>query len=249
LAKGNQMSAPLYPRLLPAGDTALIVELGDAVDETVNGRVLALDRLVSEGHLPGVVETLPTNRSLMLVYEPLAVSYADLVRAIEALLAQVPENPAPVSGRSWIIPVVYGGAFGSDLDEAAAILGLSPSEVIARHAARDYRVFMIGFQPGFSYLGVLDPTLTLSRRPDPRAKIPAGTVSIAGIQTVINSVEAPSGWQLIGRTPERLFDLRRDTPFLLAAGDRVRFRPVDEADWPALERRVAAGEQVAEPAP
>jgi 5-oxoprolinase (ATP-hydrolysing) subunit B len=123
---------------------------------------------------------------------------------------------------------------------------LGEAEVIARHAARDYRVFMIGFQPGFAYLGALDPSLAVSRRDEPRAVIQAGTVSIAGAQTVINSVAAPSGWNLIGRTPVRLFDGDRSLPFLLAAGDRVRFKPVPPQAWAELDARAASGEIVAE---
>jgi KipI family sensor histidine kinase inhibitor len=227
----------------------MVVELGDTVDAGINGRVLALDRLVAQARIPGIVECLPTNRSLMVIYEPLVLSAAALVRQLDALLAQVPEHSAPPRGRSWVVPTVYGGEFGIDLADAAARLALGESELIARHAAGVYRVFMIGFQPGFSYLGVLDPSLALPRHAEPRAKIPSGTVSIAGNQTVINSVEAPSGWNLIGRTPERLFDLRRENPFLLAAGDEVRFRPVPASEWPALEARVAAGETVAELVP
>jgi KipI family sensor histidine kinase inhibitor len=242
-------SARPYPRLLPAGDTALVVELGDAVDLAVNARVRALDRMVAAAAIPGVTETLPTNRSLLVLYEPLVLGHGALVRAIEALLHDLPEHPQDSGGRSWIIPAVYGGYYGADLAHAAKTLGLGEAELVARHAARDYRVFMIGFQPGFAYLGALEPALAISRWDTPRPLIPAGTVSIAGIQTVINSVAAPSGWMLIGRTPARLFDLRRADPFLLAAGDRVRFRPVPAAAWAALDARAESGDPVAEPAP
>lgn len=242
------MSGP-YPRLLPAGDTALVVELGDTVDLAVNARVRALDRRVAQAAIPGVIKTLPTNRSLLVMYEPLALGHGELVRAIEALLRDLPDRPAEEGGRSWVVPVVYGGAFGIDLAHAAATLGLGEQELVERHAARTYRVFMIGFQPGFSYLGALDPDLAISRWDEPRPLIPAGTVSIAGIQTVINSVAAPSGWVLIGRTPARLFDLRRSDPFLLATGDRVRFRPVPAEAWAGLDARAEAGDPVAEPGP
>ena len=198
----------VYPRLIPAGDTALVVELGDEVSLAINARVQALDRLVAAASIPGIIETLPTNRSLLVLYEPLAIDHRALCRAISTLLDQVPPEPAEPGGRSWIIPVVYGGAFGIDLARVAALLRLAEDDLIERHAAREYRVFMIGFQPGFSYLGELDATLALSRLDEPRGEDPAGTVSIAGVQTVINSVAAPSGWNLIGRTPVRLFDLR-----------------------------------------
>ncbi len=238
-----------YPRLLPAGDTALVVELGDTVDLAVNARVRALDRLIAAAAIAGVVETLPTNRSLLVIYEPLALSHGDLVRTLEGLWRALPHEPVETGGRGWIVPAVYGGAYGIDLAAVAAMLGLGEDAVIARHAAREYRVFMIGFQPGFAYLGVLDPALGVSRHETPRAEIPAGTVSIAGSQTVINSVAAPSGWQLIARTPARLFDPRRRDPFLLAPGDRVRFRPVPAAEWAALAARAEAGDPVAEAAP
>lgn len=238
-----------YPRLIPAGDTALVVELGDEVSFAINARVRALDRLVAAAAIAGVIETLPTNRSLLVLYEPLAIDHRALCRAIAALLEQVPPEPIETGGRSWVIPVVYGGGFGIDLARVAAQLRLTEDELIARHAARAYRVFMIGFQPGFSYLGALDAALAVSRLDEPRAEIPAGTVSIAGVQTAINSVAAPSGWNLIGRTPVRLFELRRSAPFLLAPGDRVRFRPVPHDAWTALEARAAAGEPVAELTP
>jgi 5-oxoprolinase (ATP-hydrolysing) subunit B len=234
-----------HPRIVPAGDTALVVELGDSVDLAVNARVRALDRLVAGAAIPGVIETQPTNRSLLVIYEPLEVSPGDLVRAIERLLQVLPEHPVEDGGRGWIVPAVYGGAFGIDLAAVAATLGLAQEAVIARHAAAEYRVFMIGFQPGFAYLGVLDPALAVSRHAAPRGEIPAGTISIAGAQTVINSVAAPSGWNLIARTPARLFDPRRSDPFLLAAGDRVRFRPVPAAEWAALAAREEAGDRVA----
>jgi KipI family sensor histidine kinase inhibitor len=239
----------VYPRLVPAGDTGLVVELGDTVSLAVNARVRALDRLVTARTIAGVIETLPTNRSLFVSYEPLVLDHRELCRAIAALLEQVPPEPEEIAGRSWIVPVAYGGAFGVDLQRVAATLGLGEDDVIARHAARAYRVFMIGFQPGFSYLGELDPALAVSRLDEPRDEVPSGTVSIAGAQTVINSVAAPSGWNLIGRTPVRLFDPRRSAPFLLAPGDAVRFRPVPHAAWPALEARAASGDLVAEAAP
>jgi KipI family sensor histidine kinase inhibitor len=240
---------PDFPRLIPAGDTALVVELGDEVSLAINARVRALDRLIATAAIPGVTETQPTNRSLLVLYEPLVLDHRELCRAIERLLAQLPLQPGEIGGRSWMVPVVYGGAFGPDLARAAATLHLGEDEVIARHAGKSYRVFMIGFQPGFSYLGELEPALALSRFDEPRAEIAAGTVSIAGLQTVINSVAAPSGWNLIGRTPVRLFDLRRTVPFLLAPGDEVWFTPVPPAAWAELDSRAADGDFVAEPAP
>jgi 5-oxoprolinase (ATP-hydrolysing) subunit B len=235
-----------YPRFIPAGDMGLVVELGDDLSLRTNARVRALDRLVTAASIVGVIEILPTNRSLFVTYEPLVVTARDLERALRALVREIPDAPEEPAGRSWLIPTVYGGDFGIDLAPVATSLGFSESELVARHAAQDYRVFMIGFQPGFAYLGALDPSLGVSRRDVPRPVIPAGTVSIAGAQTVINSVAAPSGWNLIGRTPVRLFNPDRSPPFLLAAGDLVRFKPVPAEAWAALDTSAASGEIVAE---
>lgn len=234
------------PRFLPAGDAALVVELGDAIDDRLNERVMALDRAIAGTGIPGVEETVPTYRSLLVLYEPDAIGWAELVRRLSALLDDLPaEAPAP-AGRRWTLPVVYGGSFGEDLAFVAASHGLSEAEVVERHAGAEYRVHMIGFQPGFAYLGGLDPALRTPRRADPRPKVPAGTIAIGGAQTAVYSVEAPSGWHLLGRTPVRVFDLRRPEPFLLAPGDRVRFRPVPGDAWDGLVHRVEGGEAVAE---
>lgn len=144
------------------------------------------------------------------------------------------------------MPVHYGGAHGADLDDLAAGAGLSPEAVIALHSGRDYRVYMIGFAPGFAYLGGLDPRLHASRRTDPRLKTPAGSVSIGGNQTGVSPpLELPSGWQLIGRTPARSYDPARAEPFLFAAGDLIRFEPIDRAAFDALSEAARAGETVA----
>lgn len=182
-----------YPRLLPAGDTGLLVELGETVEEAVNLRVLALDRALAAARIAGVVETVPTYRSLLILYEPLALGHAALVREVETLLARLPERADAAPGRRWRLPLVYGGEFGVDCAATAAALGIGEAVLAAGHAAVEYRVFMIGFQPGFAYLGSVDPALAISRRDEPRQRVPAGSVSIAGRQCVINSVTAPSG--------------------------------------------------------
>jgi KipI family sensor histidine kinase inhibitor len=239
-------AAYALPRFLPAGDAALVVELGDAVDEQVNGRVMALDAAIAAAGIPGIEETVPTYRSLLVTYEPDAIGRPELVRRLAALLEALPPAVQAPAGRRWTLPVVYGGAFGEDLGFVAAAHGLTEDEVIARHAGAEYRVHMIGFQPGFAYLGGLDPTLHTPRRADPRAGVPAGSIAVGGRQTAVYSVEAPSGWHLLGRTPVRVFDLRRAEPFLLAPGDRVRFRPLPADAWDALVRRAADGEVLAE---
>lgn len=233
----------LSPRILPCGDTAVAVEFGSDIDPRINARVLALDACAKDV-VRGIVETVPTYRSLLVHYDPVAVDYDTLSRALLDLSRDLSDEPR--EGRLWRVPVVYGGAFGIDLDEVAARHGLTPVQLIDKHAAPVYRVYMIGFVPGYTYLGGLDPTIATPRREVPRARVPAGTISIGGIQAVIASIEAPSGWHLLGCTPVRSFMPDRDPIFLFEAGDRVQFEPIDASRWEALDRAAAAGEPVAE---
>lgn len=231
------------PRVLPCGDSALVVEFGSEIDPRLNAKVLALaDR--AEGAVPGIVETVPTYRSLLVHYDPVATDFDGLSSRLLALCQDLPAEPS--EGRLWRVPVVYGGAYGVDLEDVAERHGLTPAQVIEKHAAPTYRVYMIGFVPGYAYLGGLDPDLATPRRESPRAKVPAGTISVGGIQAVIASIEAPSGWHLLGRTPVRNFMPEREPTFLIEAGDRVRFQPVHASRWEALDKAAAAGEPVAE---
>ena len=234
---------PGSPRILPCGDTALTVEFGDDIDADLNAAVLALERRVAEDGVPGVIETVPTYRSLTLHLDP---SLTDPASVGEAVLRLARAEPPPSRARRiWRVPVVYGGDHGADLDAVAEHHGMTPDEVIARHSAPEYRVFMVGFLPGYAYLGGLDPRLALSRRPSPRPTTPAGTISIGGRQALIASVAAPSGWHLLGRTPVRSFMPGRDPVFLFEPGDAVRFAPIPVSEWAALDRAAAAGEPVA----
>lgn len=237
------MTAPL-PRLLPCGDTAIAVEFGSTVDPDLNGLVLALDAALAAAPPPGFIESVPTYRSLLVQFDPLVFDHGAFARWVAETAPAL--KPMAGSGRRWRIPVVYGGEYGIDLADVAAHHGISPEEVIARHAAGTYRVYMIGFLPGFSYLGGLDPRLAIPRRTNPRAWTPAGTISIGGVQAIVASVAAPSGWHLLGRTPVRTFMPEREPVFLLQAGDEIRFEPVPESRWAALEAAAAAGEPVAE---
>ena len=239
------MSSGVYeqPRFLPAGDAAMTVELGDAISAELNERVLALDAALRAADVAGVVETVPTYRSLMIHYDPAVLSASALRARLDELR---PDPGLQRSGvRLWRIPVAYGGPYGIDLEHVAERHGLTPQKAVELHSAAEYRVYMIGFAPGFSYLGGLDPRLYTPRRTDPRARTPAGSVSIGGIQAAVSSVEVPSGWHLLGRTPVRTFDLRREQPFLLSVGDAVRFEPIPHEEWPALDARAAAGESLA----
>lgn len=231
------------PRILPCGDAALAVEFGSTIDPRLNARVLALDARIAEG-VPGIVETVPTYRSLLVHYDPVLTDFTTLSAALVEASRDLSDEPK--EGRLWRIPVVYGGAFGIDLEDVAERHGLTPRELIGKHAAPVYRVYMLGFVPGFAYLGGLDPAIATPRRETPRTRTPAGTISIGGIQAVVASIEAPSGWHLLGRTPVRNFMPNRDPAFLIAAGDQVTFEPIDASRWDELDRAAAAGEPVAE---
>lgn len=232
------------PRLLPCGDTAFTIEFGTRIDARASAQVLALDTALAARDWPGLLETVPTYRSLTVHLDPTRIDPAELGRAVLALAADAPA-PAP-SRRLWQVPVVYGGPFGIDLEAVAAHHGLAPEAVIERHSAPEYRVAMIGFLPGYAYLEGLDPGLALSRRASPRPVTPAGTVSIGGPQALVASIAAPSGWHLLGRTPERTFAPGRAPVFLLRPGDRVRFVPTAPERWDALAAAAEAGEPVAE---
>lgn len=231
-------------RIRDCGDRALTIELGAGIDAAINARVLALDDALGASGLAGIEETLPTYRSLLVVYDPEILPRASLREWIAAHWPP-PERRAGAT-RRWRVPVAYGGENGVDLAGLARAAGLTERQFVARHAGRDYRVYMIGFAPGFAYLGGLDPALHASRLADPRPTTPAGTVSIGGAQTgVAPPLELPSGWRLIGRTPARSFDPARAEPFLFAAGDLIRFEPIPPADFEALSRAAAAGDTVA----
>lgn len=230
--------------MLQAGDQALVVEFGDTIDARLNRLVQALDRRVAEAAIDGVIECVPTYRSLMIVYDPLRVGSAAMRKRIAKLVPKSAEAEAPA--RRWTIPVAYGGVHGLDLDDVARMHDLSSDEVIALHSGAEYRVYMIGFSPGLAYLGGLPERLHTPRRTSPRLRVPPSSVAIGGIQAAVFSVEIPSGWHLLGRTPERMFNLRRTQPFLLGAGDRVRFRPISPTEYDRLAALTERGEVVAE---
>jgi inhibitor of KinA len=232
-------------RFLPCGDTALTVELGDRVDRRVSALVLALAARVKAAGLAGIVEVVPTFRSLMIHYDSLTVSHRELTTRLEPLLSGLDAAASP--GRLWRLPVCYHESLAPDLAEVAARTGLSAAEVVERHSAVTYHVYMVGFLPGYPYLGDLPPELALPRRDSPRTVVPAGSVAIATTLTAVYALECPGGWHLIGRTPARLWDLRREPPAILAAGDQVRFEPVALGDYDALANRASAGELRLEP--
>jgi KipI family sensor histidine kinase inhibitor len=233
------------PKILPSGDGALTVEFGDSIDPDLNGKVLALEDILRARAPVGILETVPTYRSLLVQFDPTLTDHEALVRLLTDETREL--APRNAIGRRWRIPVVYGGAFGIDLEEIAERHGMPPEQVIDIHAGAVYRIYMIGFLPGFAYLGGLDPRLATPRRTQPRAKIPSGSIIIGGAQAAVGSIESPSGWHLLGRTPVRSYAPDREPSFLLTAGDEIVFQPIDASRWNALERAAMAGEPVAEP--
>ncbi|MBV9568201.1 MAG: 5-oxoprolinase subunit PxpB [Hyphomicrobiales bacterium] len=233
-----------FPRLLLCGDSALVVEFGNSIDPELNRRVLAFDALLAQEQVPGIRETVPTYRSLLVHYDPTIVGYAELGAKLMDFATR--EGLPSRKGRRWRVPVVYGEAFGIDLEAVAERAGFSPEEVIQRHSGAEYRVYMLGFLPGFTYLGGLDPKLATPRRQEPRLEAPAGMIAIGGIQTGIQCIAAPSGWNILGRTPVRTYHPGRDPIFLIEPGDHVTFIPIPMREWDALDRAAEAGEWVAE---
>ncbi|MEI9923285.1 MAG: 5-oxoprolinase subunit PxpB [Bradyrhizobium sp.] len=236
------ISAP--PRLLPSGDSAITVEFSRTIDEAANQRVLALDRTLAREPVAGVTETVPTYRSLLVHYDPVQIDFGALSEKL-AILAQLPV-PAETKTRRWRLPVVYGGEHGIDLEDVAKALNTTPDDIVARHTAGDYRVAMIGFTPGWSYLSGLQDSLHMPRRQNPRLLTPAGTISIGGIQTGVQCLAGPSGWHLLGRTAVRTYQLHRDPTFLLEPGDYVTFSAVDAKTFAEQDLAAESGEIVAE---
>jgi len=224
----------MLPVIRHLGDRGLLIELGTGIDPAVNRRVKRLHRIIAREKLHGVVETVPAYASLLVVFDPLQAAPEALKRQI-AGLCDFEEN-GPAEARAVVeIPVVYGGAAGPDLDTVAAYHGLSVEDVIGLHSSTVYRVYMIGFTPGFPYMGELPEALDTPRRDTPRTHIPKGSVAIAQRQTGIYPAVSPGGWQIIGCTPLTLFDSRKESPSFLTMGDAVRFTPItaeEAAQWP-----------------
>jgi KipI family sensor histidine kinase inhibitor len=228
------------PRLLAAGDSAIVVEFGDGIDVRINARVRLLQHALDTGPHNGIVETVPTYRSLMVHYDPLVLSREALEQLIVSTARGLPDQIRETV-RTVEIPVMYGGEAGPDLAEVAAMAGVDDQAVVDLHAGADYVVYMLGFMPGFPYLGGLPARIATPRLATPRTLVPAGSVGIAGAQTGIYPTASPGGWRLIGRTPVRLFDPRRSPPTLLEAGDHVRFVPVARERFDAIAREADAG--------
>ena len=216
-----------YPRLLPSGDSAIVIELGSEIDPAISSQVFVLAELIQAAEMPAVVELVPTYRSLLVSYDPMVSKHDEITDQLTAIIDRLEAAVESASDVRIIdLPVVYGGEDGPDLDSVAENAGLTTQQVIDIHSGVDYRVYMIGFAPGFPYLGGLDERIATPRLKTPRISVPAGSVGIAESQTGVYPNASPGGWQLIGRTAAKLFDVTSDSPSLITPGSKVRFVPV-----------------------
>ena len=217
-------------RVVPAGDSAIIVEFEERIDPAVNARTIACAEAIQGADLPGVRDVVPTYRSVAIYFDPLRTNGDLLMETVDrsaALASSALETVrAPVR-----IPVCYGADLGPDLALVAAFAGMQEQDVIRVHTATTYRVFMLGFVPGFAYLGIVDARIAMPRHSTPRVRVPLGSVGIAGVQTGVYPAETPGGWQLIGRTPVKPFDPARAEPFLMRAGDAVQFYSIERSEY------------------
>lgn len=219
------------PRLLYAGENSIIVEFGNSIDLDINARVQALRKKIESNPFPGFIDTVPTYRSLAVCFDALKTGpLAELEKHLLAMSGEL-ETGGKKEEELLVVPTCYEGDLAPDLERVATHTGLSTDEVIRRHSAKDCYCYMLGFVPGYSYLGGMDPSLETPRLKEPREKIPAGSVAIGGKQTGIYPIDSPGGWNLIGTTPLRMFDPDRDPAIFLNAGMWVRFLPIDRAEF------------------
>ncbi len=223
----------IQPRILTLSDCAISIRFGNGIDGDTNGRVHALGGAIEAAHIKGIVETVPSYCALAVYYDMLTLTQSELIAAITPILDSLDAKGNGL-GRLISIPVLYGGKRGEDLPFVAKHCGMSEDEVIALHSSTEYPVYMLGFLPGFCYLGGMDARLATPRLTTPRVRIEAGSVGIAGEQTGIYPLASPGGWQIIGRTPLKIYDPHRETPTLIQAGMRIRFRPIEFDEYESL---------------
>lgn len=217
-------------RFLLMGDRGLLLEFGDEISAEVNEKVRRMALAIQAESIEGMIETVPTYRSLLVLYNPLILPADELKKRLIRLEEELKQTSFP-DPKLTKIPVLYGGAYGPDLEGVARHLQISPEEVVRLHCSKPYFIYMIGFMPGFPYMGELPDTLITPRLKTPRLSVPAGSVAIAQKQTGIYPMESPGGWQIVGRTPIKLFDPEKDPPALLQMGDLVQFYPIEEKEF------------------
>ena len=222
------------PRIRPAGDRALLMEFGTEINPEINLRVQEFSRMTHAHKIPGIGEMIPSYCSILVYYDPFLLSFAETSAWAGQFLSSEPllnQISAPVKE----VPVLYGGEYGPDLSFVVRHNQTSEEEVIRLHTGQDYLVYVVGFSPGFAAMGIVPPEIQAPRLSSPRTKVPAGSVGIGGLQTGIYAVESPGGWQLIGRTPLKLFDLQKNPPSFFQAGDYARFYPIDEKEYRRIQ--------------
>lgn len=228
-------------KILTAGDSSILIQFGNTIDPAINRKITATVQLMREQHINGVTDVIPAFCSLLINYDPRVISYEQIKRRMEGLL-KIDVAAGDTRKRVFEIPVCYGGEFGPDIQNIADHAGLSVEEVIQIHTSRDYLIYMLGFLPGFTYLGGLDERIHTPRLANPRIRIPAGSVGIGGSQTGIYPMDSPGGWQLMGQTPVKTYDPERKVPTLVEAGDYIRFVPIDLEEYHRIKALVDQNE-------
>jgi len=220
-----------------AGDKAISVEFKNEISEETNNYVAALKNLIGDSKIVGIEECIPTYRALTICYNPVELTYEKLEEKINGVMSNI-ESTSNSESKVYIIPVYYGGEFGPDIENVARTNDLSKEEVIKIHTGVDYRIYMLGFTPGFPYLGGMDEKISTPRLVKPRINVNAGSVGIAGSQTGIYPIDSPGGWQIIGRTPVKLFDIDNEKPVLFNAGNYIRFKSIDYKTYKKILKKV-----------
>jgi len=227
----------LYPEMLflLMGDRGLLLEFGDEISPEINQKVRRMALSIQAKAVAGIVETVPTYRSLLILYNPLVILLEELKRRLKEIEEGLQQSPLP-EPKLTRIPVAYGGEYGPDLESVAGYHRSTTNEIIRLHCSRPYLIYLIGFMPGFPYMGELPEALVTPRLKTPRLVVPRGSVAIAQKQTGIYPMDSPGGWQILGRTPVKLFDPEKEPPAYLRMGDLVQFYPITDKEfeeWPS----------------
>jgi len=228
-------------QFLASGDTGLTVQFGFDVDRALSAQIMVLRSVVDDAGLPGVIETVPTYRSLLVHYDPLETSQSKLIAALKPMIAEL-DAAKDDKAKSFILPLCWEGDFAPDLANVADFAKMSPEEVISIVTETEHFIYMLGFAPGMPYMGDLPQALNIPRKKVPVKRVEKGSVMVATGLTVIYPAANPTGWHVVGRCPVPIFDLGRPDPVFLSPGDRVRFRVIDAADFARIESRVAEGQ-------
>ncbi|WP_315118909.1 5-oxoprolinase subunit PxpB [uncultured Clostridium sp.] len=227
-------------KYLTAGDKALTIEYGNEISEDISNKVRSMMVALESNEIEGIIEVVPTYRSLMIHYDALIIGYDDLIKELKLLEDKLEDISLP-EPEVIEIPTVYGGEYGPDIENVAKHNGITVEEVIKIHSSKEYLIYMLGFTPGFPYLGGMDEKIATPRLKEPRTKIDKGSVGIAGSQTGIYPIDSPGGWQLIGRTPLKLYEPNREVPILLKAGNYIKFVPISKNQYKTIEKAVNNG--------